>query len=209
MKIEKISDNQIKFVLNKSDLTDRNIKVSELAYGSEKTQELFHEMMEQAFLECDFQSENTPLMIEAIPVTLDSIMILVTKVSNHKEIDNKFNIFSNLKLENNTKNNDSSHKSTKTSTKNNIWIYSFNSIEETIALSLRLNNLFTGTSAMYKDNNLYYLILEDPSLENSNLRHILSEHGKKHVSNLKSKYYLIEHGELILKDNAIQKLSTI
>lgn len=52
MRIEKISENQIKFLLSKADLTERDIKITELAYGSEKTQELFREMMEQAMAEC-------------------------------------------------------------------------------------------------------------------------------------------------------------
>ena len=36
MKLEKINDNQIRCTLTKADLADRQIKLSELAYGSEK-----------------------------------------------------------------------------------------------------------------------------------------------------------------------------
>lgn len=36
MKIEKLNDNQIRCTLNKHDLIDRELKISELAYGSEK-----------------------------------------------------------------------------------------------------------------------------------------------------------------------------
>ena len=35
MKIEKVNDNQIRCTLTKSDLADRQIKLSELAYGTE------------------------------------------------------------------------------------------------------------------------------------------------------------------------------
>ncbi|HOA80297.1 MAG TPA: adaptor protein MecA, partial [Defluviitaleaceae bacterium] len=48
MKIEKISDTQIKIILNQADLKNRDIKISELAYGSKKAQELFRDMMETA-----------------------------------------------------------------------------------------------------------------------------------------------------------------
>ena len=37
--------------------------------------------MEQALDEYDFVAENTPLMVEAVPVGMDGIMIIVTKVS--------------------------------------------------------------------------------------------------------------------------------
>ena len=46
MKIEKINENQIKCTLNKNDLASRQIKVSELAYGTEKAKLLFQDMMQ-------------------------------------------------------------------------------------------------------------------------------------------------------------------
>ena len=67
MKIEKINDNQIKCTLNKSDLASRQIKLSELAYGTEKAKSLFRDMMQQASMEFGFEAEDIPLMIEAIP----------------------------------------------------------------------------------------------------------------------------------------------
>ena len=36
MKIEKVNDNQIRCTLTKEDLADRQLKLSELAYGTEK-----------------------------------------------------------------------------------------------------------------------------------------------------------------------------
>ena len=41
MKIEKINDNQIRCTLNRNDLISRQIKLSELAYGTEKAKSLF------------------------------------------------------------------------------------------------------------------------------------------------------------------------
>ncbi len=38
--------------------------------------------MEKALEEYDFISENTPLMVEAVPVGLDGIMIIVTKIDS-------------------------------------------------------------------------------------------------------------------------------
>ena len=43
MKIEKINDNQIKCTLNRSDLASRQIKLSELAYGTEKAKSLLQD----------------------------------------------------------------------------------------------------------------------------------------------------------------------
>ena len=93
MKIEKISDNQIKCTLNKADLASRQIKLSELAYGTEKTKSLFRDMMQQASHELGFEAEDLPLMIEAIPVNSDCIILLITKVEDPEELDTRFSRF--------------------------------------------------------------------------------------------------------------------
>lgn len=93
MKIEKINDNQIKCTLNKSDLASRQIKLSELAYGTEKAKSLFRDMMQQAYLEFGFEAEDIPLMIEAIPVSPDCIVLVITKVEDPEELDTRFSRF--------------------------------------------------------------------------------------------------------------------
>ena len=52
MKIEKVSDNQIRCTLTREDLADRQLKLSELAYGTEKAKSLFREMMQQTAAFC-------------------------------------------------------------------------------------------------------------------------------------------------------------
>lgn len=54
MKIEKINENQIKCTLNKNDLASRQIKVSELAYGTEKAKLLFQDMSSRLPANLDF-----------------------------------------------------------------------------------------------------------------------------------------------------------
>lgn len=97
MKIEKINDNQIKCILNKNDLLARNLNVSELAYGSEKANFLFREMTEEAFRKFGFQIDNTPLMVEAIPLPNESIALILTKVDDPEELDTRFSKFTPTK----------------------------------------------------------------------------------------------------------------
>lgn len=93
MKIEKVSENQIRCTLNRSDLAERELKLSELAYGSEKARELFRDMMQQASFEFGFEAEDIPLMIEAIPVSSDCIILMITKVEDPEELDTRFSRF--------------------------------------------------------------------------------------------------------------------
>ncbi len=90
MKIEKINDNQIRCTLTKDDLTNRQIKLSELAYGTEKAKALFRDMMQQASIEFGFEADNIPLMIEAIPLPNECIVLLITKVEDPEELDTRF-----------------------------------------------------------------------------------------------------------------------
>lgn len=93
MKIEKISDNQIRCTLNKNDLASREIKISELAYGTEKAKSLFRDMMQQAAYEFGFEADDLPLMIEAIPMSAESIVLIITKVDDPEELDTRFSKF--------------------------------------------------------------------------------------------------------------------
>ena len=93
MKIEKVSDNQIRCTLTKEDLADRQLKLSELAYGTEKANSLFRDMMQQASYEFGFEAEDIPLMIEAIPLSPDCIILIITKVEDPDELDTRFSKF--------------------------------------------------------------------------------------------------------------------
>ena len=97
MKIEKISDTQIRCTLSKQDLADRDLKLSELAYGSDKAKDLFRELMIQASYECGFEADDIPLMIEAIPVSPDCLVLVVTKVEDPDELDTRFSNFSSFR----------------------------------------------------------------------------------------------------------------
>lgn len=94
MKLERLSENQIRCTLNKADLADRELLLNELAYGTDKAKELFRDMMEQASEELGFEVNDIPLMIEAIPVSPDCLILIITKVEDPEELDTRFSRFS-------------------------------------------------------------------------------------------------------------------
>jgi adapter protein MecA 1/2 len=94
MKIEKVNENQIRCTLTKADLQNRQIRISELAYGSEKARMLFRDMIQQANQDFGFEVNDIPLMVEAIPTSPESIILLITKVEYPEELDTRFSKFS-------------------------------------------------------------------------------------------------------------------
>ena len=99
MKLEKLSDTQIRCTLSKEELSQRQLHLSELAYGSEKAKELFRDMMQQASIELGFEADNIPLMIEAIPISNDCLVLVVTKVEDPDELDTRFSRFSKINMD--------------------------------------------------------------------------------------------------------------
>ena len=50
-------------------------------------------MMVQASDELGFEAENIPLIIEAVPISNECIMLIVTKVDDPEELDTRFSRF--------------------------------------------------------------------------------------------------------------------
>lgn len=94
MRIEKVNENQIRCTLTKQDLADRQINLREFAYGSEKAKGLFHDMIQQANYEFGFEANDIPLMVEAIPLSSESLILVITKVEYPEEVDTRFSRFS-------------------------------------------------------------------------------------------------------------------
>ena len=76
------------------DLSSRNLNLGELAYGSEKARGLFREMIQKASSEFGFEVEDIPLMVEAIPLSSESVMLVITKIEDPEELDTRFSRFS-------------------------------------------------------------------------------------------------------------------
>lgn len=267
MRIERISDNQIRCTLNKHDLSERHLKISELAYGSDKAKELFRDMMEQANMDFGFDADDIPLMIEAIPTSKDSIVLVITKVDDPEELEEKFskfggfgnkyddyddeddyfddeddcetadfeddliNCFDQLNeiiaeadqsnsefiplheiLKKRRKAKELSGGHTKAAN-DYAKLYSFSSLNFIINASKEIVHIYSGKNSLWKDEETsrYFLVLvkNDKKSSFDRVCSILSEFGKKETFTYATQDYFNEHYKLILKDDAITKLSLL
>ncbi|MBO8434129.1 MAG: adaptor protein MecA [Tyzzerella sp.] len=215
MKIEKISENQIKFTLTKSDLTERDIRIEDLTKTNEKTNALFKEIMEQAMKEYGFHTKDAPLMVEAVPAAMDGIMIIVTKLQDDKnnKKDTKLNMIKQSKELNRFKRKslDTFEKESKPDD-STILIYSFKNIDDVTNACERVQDIFNGISSLYKYDDKYFLIIQNDASKSpsdlSDIELMVSEYGEKHISTSISKYFLMEHGEKLIENKAVSLLST-
>lgn len=215
MKIEKISDNQIKFLLTNEDLKERQIKLSELSQGSERAQAFFREIMTEAMVDCGFDASNTPLMIEAMPASTGSVIIIVSKVNSEDDENTAESLIPKTKSQDYRKFKQSSIKEAKEVSQDNIqeedevFIYSFKSLNDVIAFSTRICNIYSSNNVLYKYQDRYFLVLNKVKKFADKIEPIIFEYARKHTSTIISKYHLTEHAETIIKQNAIQILSSI
>lgn len=214
MKIEKISDTQIKFILSKDDLAGKNIKLEDLSSSNDKTKELFQDMLATALEEFGFAIDDAPLLVEALPVAMDSIMIIVTKIDSEEKsseepsqtaalpaISNDIHKFKRKSIT--VHRNDALDNS-------NVLIYSFNALDDVIDVCSKIYTYSFKGSSLYKNDKKYYLILQSrkkdaDSIEGSSF--ILNEFGIKQNSSALSKYWFIEHGETLIGENAVEILA--
>lgn len=231
MKIEKVNSNQIKCFLNKNDLLSRHIKVSELAYGTEKAQELFRDMMDQANDEVGFEVSDAPLMIEAVPLSTDSIMLIITKVDNPEELESKFNSLPNPDsrkfvkkltedIEGQTQEEAEPESEDIESDDENpigikaFFVYRFDAFDDVSAIAPKLMDFSFDNSILYKnkqDGKLYLVLISDNMVRKDTkiVRGMLSEYAEQIITRRTIISHYDEHYDTIIKNNAIKVLVSI
>ena len=249
MKIEKINDNKIRCTLTSADLAERNLKLSELAYGTEKARSLFQDMMLEANQQFGFNVDNAPLMVEAVPVAPDSIVLIITRVEDPQELDTRFakfapsgddtdgpepvqysgaddiiDLFHKLcDVKNKAqeiakkaaqKENEKEPAASEEKNVDLVRTFHFSTLDDVISSAKALNQYFTGSNSLYKntaDAN-YQLVLHQSGCkpeEFNKVCNILSEYGSQESFSLAAEAFLLEHGNAMVKENALQELASL
>ena len=235
MKIERLSENQIRCTLTSADLASRKIRISELAYGTDKARELFRDMMLRARTECGFDAEDVPLMIEAIPMNSDSIVLVITKVEDPAELDTRFahfspdegvdgigdplsltgadDIISRFKDMMEEKK-ASSGAAGGTRAVELMRLFFFDRLDTAVSAAKALGGSFRGKSALYRKGKgqPYELIVRQSGHtpeEFNKVCNTLSEYASYEDCTPAREASLAEHADVILKKNAVQSLAGI
>lgn len=235
MKIEKVNENQIRCTLTREDLASRELKISELAYGTEKAKNLFRDMMQQANFEFGFEAEDIPLMIEAIPLNSECIVLIITKVEDPEELDTRFSRFAPSvteedmsfdeeaeqnadditdlfrKIQENVKQADTSLPAeAPTEERKHSYTFQMDSLQQVMNAAALTGEHYKDVSSLYKDEKTgkYYVIItqdQENSEDFDRIGFCLSEFGARYRA--ASRTYIEEHCRLLVSANALQALS--
>ncbi len=239
MKIERINENQIRCTLTSFDLSVRNLNLGELAYGSEKARNLFREMIQKASNEVGFEAEDIPLMVEAIPLSNESVMLVITKIEDPEELDTRFAKFSPSSDEDldsmqgdlasellegaegllnllgiDKEDEQESEQPKEQSSASSIRIYCFQSLDQISDAARIIGQVYDGENTLYKkpDTRQYYLVIKntpDKSLDFSRICNLLAEYGSKIHQDYASEAYYKEHYEVLIEGHALQSLAKL
>ena len=237
MIVERLNENSIALTINRNELNDRNLKITDLTYGSEKTQKLFVELAGIAKKELNFDIDS-PIAVEAVPLKDGNVKLIITKIFDPDELDARFSRFTPMKNElmpfaimqllestidkfedalkvgsNNNLNKLEIH-----SDKDIICIFEFSELDKVSDAAKNVSNK-EYDSVLYKDdkNNKYYLVLsinnsvpKDVLTEFNKACNVLAEYGKRIEGHIgMNKAYYDEHYKMIIKEYAIKKLSML
>lgn len=200
MKIEKLTENKIRVIINSNELSIPNNNNNNIIINGIESQELFLDILKRAEKEVNFYTDGCKLLIETFSSLDDFLVFTITKyISN----DNTKNITKVKPV--------AKRKSFIKPNKHAICLFeNFDVFCEFCNAIKSMYNVYfeklVNNSSLYLWEDSYYLILRntDVKYEKSDMLYsMLSEfaNGISFSNNFESK--LIEHGKTIIKKNAI------
>ena len=204
MKIEKLTDNKIRVILNLEDLEENNIKSENIISKPMETQNLFLNILLKAEKEVGFYTDGCRLLIEAFSSSEGIFVFTITKFKENDTKDNSYNSLAKKKLI--VRRKSVNLNNTKT-------IYTFENFDIFCDFCNNINKLskinvkkIAKYISLYTYNDKYYLSLSDI---NTNYEFLdmfystISEFATLFSHSESFEHKLSEHGKLIMKKNAI------
>jgi adapter protein MecA 1/2 len=201
MKIRKINEDKIQIIITNQDLEERNFARWELMPISPKLQELFQDLLEMAYRECGFEiEEDSQLMVEAYPLTVDSFVIIMTKIPVDLTKEQGAGQHSFIGAERELDDEDDLLERGQ----DQVWF--FDNLESCALACGRIIPDFVEASALYKFEDGYYLAIKTITDAHVDVGAIMGEYGEWVAA---GEAFFKEHGTVLTAHNAVVNLASI
>ena len=204
MKIEKLTENKIRIIINLDELSKKNIDINSLAANNEKAHKLFQSILKEAEKQVGFKVKDCRLLVEIYSTQEGNIIFTLTKYKNELNTTISEKSTKNLRFKRKTL--DNNYKNT---------IYKFDTFEEFCSFCTYCNNTnlksldsFAKNISFFEFKNSYYLVFTNI---NTNFQYLnlfytaISEFSNLVSTSIVLKSRLNERGKAIFKTNAIKK----
>ena len=201
MKFHRVNEDKLQIIISKEDFAQRDITHMDFMPQNPEARKVFQDILEEARERCGFDvGQDAQLMIEAYPVTGDSILVNVTKLKTGRD-----NYTMDLEELGHSLLEDLMHNLEEDGFGNldDESVYRFEQLEDVIhaAKRLTLHKKVGGQLVRFREE--YYLLLE--FLE-EDLHAVLSEYGEYMII---ASAFFQEHGQMIMEEKAIEILSSL
>ena len=210
MKIEKLTDNKIRIIMNIQDIEKNTNDIHTFFDNIMNSQNLYLDILQKAEKEVDFHTEGCKLLIEAFSTLEDVVVFTITKYSSTES--NSIN--TGDVLNNNSKRKLIVKRKTNTPSLKNA-VYEFDNFDyfcdfcNSISKIENLNiDKLAKKTVLYNYQNKFFLVFKDINFKDKYVHkvfNILSEFAKFQNYSINFEYKLIEHGKIYIKNNAISK----
>ena len=221
MKIERLNDNQMRFIFQTSELMARGINFQDMLANTpgasrDKSNDLFQEITGILRQEYDFVEHNNPLMFEA-SMRGDTLTIIVTRMDS-PEGEAHFNSFGIPGLEQLLGNLTKSMQQGRScphaqpappKTNSGYTLFSFENFDLMATAATRIPETYGGKSHAYKLEGKHYLLMENTGtaqLSTQFFEKFLHDFGTQHPTNKASYHQMLEYGDILIAYGAIDKL---
>lgn len=204
MKIEKLTENKIRIIVKSTDLSESGEDLHSIMAKSLEDKRFFLDMLLKAEKEVGFNTEGCKLLIEAFSSSDDVLVFTITKYGYSS-------INSNCIPNQNEKR--FTVRKKPINPENKIAIYKFENFDVFCNFCSSINNVkgfeikkMCKSVRLYLYNNIYYLVLHNINTDYTYLKtfySLMSEFAKLHSSSEAFQSKLLEHGEIVMKNNAI------
>ena len=147
-------------------------------------------------------------MIEAVPASSDSIVLIITKVDDPEALDSKFSKFGTVPSDLGSKKKEEEENSS------GIRLFSFATMDDVMLAVHFLSNVYSGSSTLYKDHaaDMYILAMtqsDHSDKDYSCICNMLTEYGTLENASGIALAFLEEHCETLVSGNAVQTLAAL
>ncbi len=190
MRLERLTNNKIKFFLTFDDLYDRGLSKEDLGKDSLKWNQLFRDMLDEANEEFGVEFQGT-IAVEVFSLQAQGMVMIVTA----EEIDEDEEYLNDIFIDMQVAVEDSEE-----------ILFEFPGFEEVIQLSRRFSSMNVVGGSLYVMNEKYYLVFEGIELDEQNkIISVLAEYGNPSLITI---HRIIEYGKQIIKHNTVETIST-
>lgn len=200
MKLEKLTENKIRILINSEDIKEKNIDINSIMKTPIEAHKLFLEMLDLAEKQLGFYTDGYKLLIESFSSPDNDFVFTITKCIepslSNTPANAKHLVVKKKKIDLNISN----------------CTYSFESFESFCTLCDAINSSkisirgLATNIALYYFNEIYYLSLRNIKINPKTYQTtfaLFSEFGKLESSSEKFELKLLEHGKTIIPKSAI------